>query len=284
MTKTDFEQDGSAEEFFYWIKERQRIYLKKEAGRKPPWTKDEVLRDYFFCNVFREQDRVTQAIREIYREDPEAHRPELLVFNLVLARFFNYIPTLEHIGFTVNWPRRRAKGICASIREFGLEHGQTFNSAYLVAGSDLAGKDKTVGVCERLDIAWNMRERIATHIEHYPTLEDSWHVLQELPGVAGFLAYEIVTDLRHTYLLNRAPDIMTWANPGPGAIRGLQRIWGKNNVSRQSAISHMRTLLAASKKGTKLDLEMRDIEHSLCEYDKYKRIKLGQGNVRRYHG
>ena len=28
------------------------------------------------------------------------------------------------------------------------------------------------------------------------------------------------------------------------------------------------------------DLEMRDIEHSLCEFDKYERVRLGEGKPR----
>jgi hypothetical protein len=43
-------------------------------------------------------------------------------------------------------------------------------------------------------------------------------------GLGPFLAYEIVTDLRFTALLENAPDIMTWANPGPGAKRGITRL------------------------------------------------------------
>ena len=40
----------------------------------------------------------------------------------------------------------------------------------------------------------------------------------------GFHSYEIVTDLRHTYLLENASDINLWANIGPGCRRGLARI------------------------------------------------------------
>jgi hypothetical protein len=32
--------------------------------------------------------------------------------------------------------------------------------------------------------------------------------------------------------------------------------------------------------GEDIDLEMRDIEHSLCEFDKYERVRLGQGKPR----
>lgn len=52
------------------------------------------------------------------------------------------------------------------------------------------------------------------------TLKRVWEWLKNFYGLGAFMAYEIVTDLRHTKLLDRAPDINTWANPGPGALRG----------------------------------------------------------------
>ena len=96
------------------------------------------------------------------------------------------------------------------------------------------------------------------------------------------MAYEVVTDLRHTKWLNNAPDIMTWANPGPGAKRGLNRIHGREltqSVTREQQIQEMRDLLELLN-GKPLSLEMRDIEHCLCEFDKYERVRLGQGKPR----
>jgi hypothetical protein len=56
------------------------------------------------------------------------------------------------------------------------------------------------------------------------TLESAWEWAQLYPYMGKFMAYELITDLRHTYLLNQAPDVMTWANPGPGALRGAELI------------------------------------------------------------
>jgi len=135
------------------------------------------------------------------------------------------------------------------------------------------------------------------------------------------MSYEVVTDLRHTALLDRAPDIMTWANPGPGACRGLARVNGlvdkdaiekefsrSNQRDRAIVIRGMRALLEASRspsywpqaRGRAISSdsevychslktaseqwpawEMRDVEHTLCEFDKYERVRLGQGRPRR---
>src|SRR5258706_15228485 len=45
-------------DFWYFVQERHNIYYKRFVKKEPkPWTKDRVLRDYFFTNVYRELDR-----------------------------------------------------------------------------------------------------------------------------------------------------------------------------------------------------------------------------------
>ena len=41
------------------------------------------------------------------------------------------------------------------------------------------------------------------------------------------MSYEVVTDLNYTPVLNNAVDRFSWANAGPGAKRGLNRIWDR---------------------------------------------------------
>ena len=94
--------------------------------------------------------------------------------------------------------------------------------------------------------------------------------------------YPIDLDKVADALLEAYKDIMTWANPGPGAMRGLNRIFGRPLDSKQKKplfIQEMRELLALLN-NTPLPLEMRDIEHCLCEFDKYERTRLGQGRPR----
>ena len=107
------------------------------------------------------------------------------------------------------------------------------------------------------------------------------------------MAYEIVCDLRYTDLLENADDIMTWCNPGPGCIRGLYRIAREEIKNKSNATSppklkdwldRMRWLLSHAKNRLpthRKRLEMRDIEHSLCEFDKYERARLDDGKLKR---
>ena len=110
--------------------------------------------------------------------------------------------------------------------------------------------------------------------------------LKQFRGWGDFMAYEVITDLRHTRYLNKAPDINTWAVAGPGAIRGLNRLHGrdyKKGMSQAQACAEMRELLELSRDALPdfvPPLELREIEHSLCETDKWLRVKQGQGRIR----
>src|SRR4249919_3123124 len=87
------------ERLFAFIHERYMIYIRKEAEDKPPWTDDPILRDYRFCNIYREDDKVTVWIRENWRK-PNSDDPDLW-FAMCVARLFNLPTTLEAIGYPV---------------------------------------------------------------------------------------------------------------------------------------------------------------------------------------
>ena len=57
-------QTEKVKEFYNWINERHRIYLKRLYKETPPWTDDPILQSYKFTNPFRENDRVTVWMRQ----------------------------------------------------------------------------------------------------------------------------------------------------------------------------------------------------------------------------
>lgn len=120
------------------------------------------------------------------------------------------------------------------------------------------------------------------------TLQGVWEWLRRFPFMGDFMAYEVVTDLSHTDLLNKAPDILEWANPGPGATRGLGRMqWGNKSFysPREKVVlnSLMVSILAAVPDYWPVDWpawDMRTVEHTLCEFDKHQRVMTGEGRPR----
>jgi len=307
------------ERFFRYARERHQIHLRRAAGMPRPWTKDPILKTYRFTQVFRELDRTTRWFADHVRE-PLRDKPEVLLAT-VLFRLLNRTEVGEAIFLhdslleessvfyelvrACSHPRAKTKvpqalaNVERAVYAFVGERGPHATGAYII--SSPKGYAKLPGILEVV-----RRFCMTCDWEFYDgksnTLEDTWEHLKEHDYFGPFHSYEIVTDLRHTALLDRAPDVMTWANPGPGARRGLNRVEGRevsdHSMRSGHMIEEMRGLLACSRDKSlwpqcRIDTkktwlydhewptwEMRDVEHTLCEFDKYERTRLGEGRPR----
>ena len=261
--------------FFYYMNARQQILEHRKKDLPPPWTHDKILQEYSFCNVHREDDKVTKWVRENWRE-PYADHPNM-PFSMAVARQINWPPTLEAIGFPERWNPERVKKIMQDRMDRG---DKVYTGAYMLTGT-LGGTKVEQTVDKILTPLFHNHPEIVSE-----SLEKTWSNYLPHSGFSGFMAYEVVTDLRHTKYLNEAKDIMTWANPGPGAQRGLNRIHGRpvnKSVPKKQLIKEMKDLLDMADDNTLYfvkPIEMRDIEHCLCEYDKYERVYTGEGRPR----
>jgi len=258
-------------DFNSFMEERHNIFIRKEINNEPyPWSDDAILTEYSFCNVYRELDRVTIWIRENWRE-PYADHPNL-PFAMAMARQINWPDTLDEIGFPTEWRPDHVKTI---MQDRMAKKQKVYTGAYMLTGT--LGGTKIEQTVDKI-----LTPLYANFPCDFSSIENSWKSFLPYAGFSDFMSYEVVTDLRHTKWLEKAPDIMTWANPGPGAMRGLNRIFGRPLDSKQKKplfIQEMRDLLAVLN-NRPLPLEMRDIEHCLCEFDKYERTRLGQGRPR----
>lgn len=323
--------------FFAYARERQAILLRRRAGLpRDQWSQDPVFANNRFCNVFREDDRTTVWFRENVRERLRS-APEVLLATVVF-RWFNRITTGEAIfsqtrldteppGATA-WDEFLGSGDTRVLRDAILKHvgyaGPYVTGAYIVKTPN--GMDKLDGVLygvrefvDRSD--WRDYAKKLIHKRNYSgdnLLQETWGWLCQFPYLGPFMAYEVVSDLRYTALLDRAPDTMTWANAGPGATRGLNRIWGRTPINKsipaRQQSEEMRLLLGASRDNRywpswegdvggywyngpdDIDpglltvgsrdsrpwpqWDMRTVEHTLCEYDKIERVRRGEGRMK----
>jgi hypothetical protein len=256
--------------FWEFCNERHRIYKRRQAGDKWPWTDEKILQEYYFCNIFRELDTTTIWFKENIRGPLHNHGDVIMA--TVIFRWFNRIATgnilLRH-NLLVHWDTTEAL--------LQLEHETpVVTGAYIIKTPN--GMDKLHGVCWSIDQMWARRSAILSYITECDTLEQAWRYLSLFPYQGPFMSYEVVTDLRHTAWLSGARDIMTWANIGPGAKKGLGYI---GMAPTQNALH---VLLAQSEKYWLYDrMEIRDIEHALCEYAKYRNALAGEKLKRRYH-
>ena len=270
--------------FFWWIAERHRIFEKRRRGlSRDWWTEDEILRTYRFTNPYRENDRTTVWFRENIR-DPLKDNNKVLMAT-VIFRWFNLIQTGETLvknNLHIEWDSELA-------RQEIKKQDQYVTGAYIIKTPD--GKDKVDGVIWCIEQILKEENRLISRFIECPRLEMAWEIFQDYPYLGAFMSYELVTDLRWTHFFQNATDIMRWANAGPGAMRGLNRIHGRDlNYKRKShnwnaemyELLQMSTSYLGDKSGNMWmpKLEMREIEHSLCEFDKYERVRNGEGRPR----
>jgi hypothetical protein len=284
------------ERFLYWIEERDGIRLRRLEGQPKPWTDDEILQKYFFTNPYRENDKTTIWFRD-YARHPLRNSP-LVLMATVIFRWFNYIPTgilLISQNLLTSWDEAAAIRLLGGVRDSG---GQVFTGGFMI--NSPGGEPKLEAICRRISNVWEDRQNLLNfELGQRPCSMQKFHAaLTKYDGLGGFMAYEIVCDLRYTYLLQNASDKLTWCNPGPGCIRGLYRINGQPLVKTRKSglvsnstsptkpkdwLKQMQLLLI--KMQTQLSympaFEMREVEHSLCEFDKYCRALEGDGRMKR---
>jgi len=277
-------EPATIRDLFYWINERHLIWCRRRDGVPPPWTKDEILQTWKFTNVFRELDRGTIALRKMIPDAPD----ELVLFNIVWYRMLNWVEHAEDPGFVYALP-----ALTERLREKKRAGEKLFTSAHMTVGR--TGEDKIETMIRSFEDIWLCKEDLCDDLLQEGTLENAFRSVQQFYGIGPFIAYEIACDLRF-HLLQEAPDILTWANIGPGCKRGLQRLGMPVHLDSlkelwERAPHELRPHLFPHYPGegrlinvpTRYPpFELREIEHSLCEFDKYMRVKTGAGHPREY--
>ena len=277
----------AVERYFGWINERHAIYQFRAEGHPPPWTDDPILSAYKFTNPFRENDRVTVWMRENWTR-PNDNRPHgEIIFNCCLFRMVGTSEFAKAHGWVHEWDPRST---CELITDRIAQKLRTFTGAYIISNQGLRLSKAEVVTEYFLTPIWENKEHLAEVSATTQSLQATHKAMTPYNGWGGggFMAYEVVTDLNHTPVLASAEDRFTWANAGPGAVRGLHRIHGRDlrkDISQPQANEEMLALLHEAHKyiGSHIeltDVDMRVIEHSLCEWDKYERVRLGQGKPR----
>lgn len=273
---------------FAFARERYNIFLRRRAGEPGPWTEDPILQEFRFCNVFREDDRVTQWMRQNLTR-PIGYDNERQIRAATVFRWFNKIETGELLKDLLlgDWDTEEARRrLSARVAE-----GKTILGAAYMIKSPLR-KDKVTGLLECIDaVNHDIPEMAETFAPRATTLQSVHERLCTYPFLGPFMAYEMVTDLRRSPVLAGAPDIDTWASAGPGAARGIARVLDlplgtyKHGVAkdRECMNDRMRELLSVAQNDPDAwptawpRWEMREVEHTLCEFDKYERARLGEG-------
>lgn len=276
--------EGMVSSFFAFERERYNILLRRRAGQPYPWTDDEVLGQFYFCNVFREDDRTTAWFRENLR-GPLADSPKVLLAT-VAFRWFNRVETGERLKSMLLSGRWNSERALKAIHRHPAVH-PSITGAYMVHSP--RGYPKDEGLCRAID---GFRKEMSWKNLVGLSLQDAHGMLKHVKYLGGFTAYEIVTDLRWTSFLNPT-DRNSWCHVGPGATRGLGRMIGGDpsifvqDRDQEEMIGQCMLLLQYALSNGELwpydwpRWELREVEHGLCEFDKYLRAVNFDGRMKR---
>ena len=213
--------------YWYFAAERQAIFERRVAGQRPPWTNDEILNKYKFCNVFRAADRVSQfLIRDVAYGSGDVAVEDRL-FQIIAFRMFSKVGT---------WRRLRSifgrAPIIADLRDGSLEaaldrireeEGGLYTGAFILCATDAYGRKIKHRNHVELFRHMFVRDDLAHQVLNARSLGEVYDHLHRYPLMGDFMSYQIAIDLNYSDLLPY--DENDFVKAGPGALRGIRKVF-----------------------------------------------------------
>lgn len=269
----------------YWrfAAERQSIFHRRARGESPPWTDDPILGHFKFCNSFRASDRVSQyLIRDvIYTPQAVDLSAEDTFLRITLFRLFSKESTWDLLEgatgglqlSTFNTER------LAQLLAAAKSRGPIYTAAFILCAANPYGY--TSKHENHLELVRRMYSPggIGSALARASSLREVYELLLSWPMIGPFLAYQIAIDLNYSEHMDFSEDEFTV--PGPGAVRGLQKVFSDFGGSRPDTLIR-RMVDNQEAEFERLGLAFEDLfgrrlhaidcQGLFCETDKYSRV------------
>lgn len=270
-------------QMIYWITERDRIRKLKESGLPAPWSENPVMQSTYFCNVNREDDKVTQWIRSNWRYPKLQEQAVWYDLAMITARIFNLPSTLERLGQPLS--EQWIHYVADTLKSIKAEGGTIWNGAYIISTNGRkVPKDQH---CFELMAKIAQAPEITSGCT---TLAQAHKALMQVDGLASFLAAQVVADLKNSagHPLSTAPDWHTFSAFGPGSLRGLTWFFEKSITAKtyQDSIDRAYDMVFPYlPQDVQEILCHQNFQNCFCEFDKFMRVTNGTGkSKRKYNG
>lgn len=302
----------NAEPLWDWVAKRHSVYIRQAMSRgEPVFTSnleaalkfkfnvadDPILRDYRFCNVFRELDRVTRWV-DVHIRKPFADC-EYLWFMLAIARIINWPDTLAVLmSSEETWPINEHFSpfqFANALERLKDEGKKVYTGAYLIRPESKINKP-WYGLSKQhyvgrivLGNLWDDRKQLSEFFDSNQSVRNAHARFMQYWGWGSFMSYQVCVDMIHTRYLQDAPDQNTWAALGPGSTRGLNRLAErptKKLLKPEQGVKEMVEIYTSQndfRPSFVPRVGLSDIQNCLCETDKYLRAKNGEGRLHNHY-
>lgn len=270
--------------YWYFANERQNIFIKKLNGDTPPWTNDPILKIYKFCNSYRVNDRVSQYLLKNVIYNGKTYKDEDMLFRIILFKLFNKESTWEllikefkDITLSTFDMKEYSKVITNAINN----NIKIYNDAYISCATKAFGYDRKHDNHLALLNKMFIIDKVQDKILKCTNMEQAFKIIKSYPLIGNFMAYQLITDINYSDIVDWKEDEFTVA--GPGSLRGIKKCFiDKGNLSNEDIIRYMYHHQEEEFKRLNLDfktignrkLQLIDIQNIFCELDKYCREKV----------
>ncbi|KAK7440013.1 hypothetical protein VKT23_017266 [Stygiomarasmius scandens] len=272
--------------FWYWCAERKLIDDRRRAGQSFPWTENKILQEWWFCNTFRILDRVSQyLVREVIEKGSQD--PTELVFRIALFSTFTKPATwellTEELG-PLEWARYKRKDYQRVLSKAKANNITLYTGSFQKPAPHFEYKDVFMNHLLLLEVM--MDKDLPGKIQSAEYMAEIYEFMESLPGMGPFNTFQLLLNLSYS-------DVMHFSNmdfvvPGLGAVSGLVKLFGPSITRAKEAdpdievavirwlarnqTDHFRRLQLKPPKLKGRPMDLADIEHALCEVDKYCRL------------
>ncbi|KAJ3742972.1 hypothetical protein DFH05DRAFT_1498814 [Lentinula detonsa] len=272
--------------FWRWCAERKSIDDRRRAGEPFPWTEDEIMKTKFFCNTYRVLDKTSQfIIVEVVQKGSQD--PGEIVFRVFLFSIFTKIETwqwLEKKLGSITW-RDYSQERYIEVLEKRAQTHTLYTGAFQSPGPKWDYQETYKNHLLLLQTV--MDNDLAGKLGKFKRMEEAYAYIASFPSMGDFKAYQLLLNLSYSSVINFSGN--DFVIPGIGAVSGLVKMFGKSienaaKVDPNIRIAVIRYMMETQQQHfcrlglqfsglgpNRLPMELADMEHAICEVDKYAR-------------
>jgi hypothetical protein len=270
------------EAYWWFAAERQRIFKARLRDPAGPWTADPILAEHRFCNVFRASDRVTQDLIRVAYDSPST-APADVFLRVVLHRLFSKPATwtlLDRVADGLTATTFDPDALGAALDEARANGKTLYTSAFILCADRAFGHARKHRNHLALVQAM-LADGVPDRIHRAASLEAVYGELRGWPLLGPFMAYQLAVDLNYTTIIDFDEDDFTV--PGPGALRGLRKVFEDlDGLTPSEAIHWLARYQHRCQEELGIEpprlfgrpLKAIDCQNLLCEVDKYCRVRF----------